>query len=101
MHYWKLHQVNPFKRTKAFEVRDSLVPFAVRWYTGEACPDDGYDDDVGYPKNGVKKQYTRCYWRNAPAYKGNSTSYTTALQVQKTNTLFKPKPQEERIVFQP
>jgi len=26
-------------------VRDSLVPFAVRWYTGEACPDDGYDDD--------------------------------------------------------
>lgn len=26
-------------------IRDSLVPFAIRWYTGEACPDDGYDED--------------------------------------------------------
>jgi hypothetical protein len=26
------------------QIRDSLVPFAIRWYTGEACPDDGYDE---------------------------------------------------------
>lgn len=25
-------------------VRDQLVPFAVRWYTGEACPEDPDDD---------------------------------------------------------
>jgi len=31
------------------------VPFAVRWYTGEACPDDGYDDDAGCPKKGGEK----------------------------------------------
>ena len=42
--------MNQLSRVNPFEVRDSLVPFAVRWYTGEACPDDGYDDDVGCPK---------------------------------------------------
>mmetsp|Transcript_107439 Transcript_107439/g.229383 ORF Transcript_107439/g.229383 Transcript_107439/m.229383 type:complete len:369 (-) Transcript_107439:155-1261(-) len=26
-------------------IRDQLVPFAVRWYTGEACPDEDDDDD--------------------------------------------------------
>jgi len=26
-------------------VRDNIVPWAVRWYTGEACPDDDLDDD--------------------------------------------------------
>lgn len=26
-------------------VRDHLVPYAVRWYTGEACPDEDYDED--------------------------------------------------------
>jgi len=25
-------------------VRDQLIPFAVRWYTGEACPEDDDDD---------------------------------------------------------
>eukprot|EP00929_Paragymnodinium_shiwhaense_P019206 TRINITY_DN1317_c0_g2_i1.p1 TRINITY_DN1317_c0_g2~~TRINITY_DN1317_c0_g2_i1.p1 ORF type:complete len:337 (-),score=162.82 TRINITY_DN1317_c0_g2_i1:75-1085(-) len=26
-------------------VRDEIIPFAVRWYTGEACPDDDDDDE--------------------------------------------------------
>jgi len=26
-------------------IRDQLIPFAVRWYTGEAVQDDGLDDD--------------------------------------------------------
>jgi len=25
-------------------MRDSIIPFAVRWYTGEACADDDDDD---------------------------------------------------------
>ena len=35
----------PSPAQPAAESSDSLVPFAVRWYTGEACP-DGYDDEV-------------------------------------------------------
>merc|ERR1712071_251749 len=26
-------------------LRDQIIPFAVRWYTGEAAPDDDDDDD--------------------------------------------------------
>ncbi|CAE8621987.1 unnamed protein product [Polarella glacialis] len=26
-------------------VRDNLIPYAVRWYTGEAAPEDDYDED--------------------------------------------------------
>jgi len=26
-------------------VRDNIIPYAIRWYTGEACPDDSDDDD--------------------------------------------------------
>merc|ERR1740121_1329648 len=26
-------------------LRDQIIPFAVRWYTGEACPDMEDDDD--------------------------------------------------------
>merc|ERR1712050_123047 len=26
-------------------VRDQLIPFAVRWFTGEACPEEFDDDD--------------------------------------------------------
>lgn len=31
----------------AMEVKDRVVPFAVRWYTGEAAPDDEDSDDEG------------------------------------------------------
>jgi len=30
-------------------VRDDIVPWAVRWYTGEACPDDDDDEDEAPP----------------------------------------------------
>ncbi|CAE7567002.1 ISPE, partial [Symbiodinium microadriaticum] len=26
-------------------LRTQIIPFAVRWYTGEAAPDDEYDDE--------------------------------------------------------
>lgn len=26
-------------------MKDSVIPFAVRWYTGEAAPDESDDDD--------------------------------------------------------
>jgi len=27
------------------DIKDSLIPYAVRWYTGEACPEDEGDDE--------------------------------------------------------
>ena len=73
-----VHQeMNQLSRVNPFEVRDSLVPFAVRWYTGEACPDDGYDDDVGRPKQVEKNSiYTvRAIGGRYEHPQGTSTSH--------------------------
>ena len=37
-----------FRAGSAHSKGTQIIPFAVRWYTGEAAPDDEYDDEDGF-----------------------------------------------------